>query len=225
MLGERPPTVMDRIDIARSALDARLHPQMPGMGVVTTPPPLGEGDVRDARRLGFAALIGAVLWPMGLAVASSGPVVYDEHGAYRDGSAAVPFVLLAIVLLVAGLLGQQIRLPADARLARGSALLAIPFVLVFGVGPWMWPFGLVALGLLVVLAVTGLRSGTWQRGPSLAVVGACLAVVGIVVVALAVAPNDRMVGGAVFAVAGLALVPVWLSVGATLIRRPALPVG
>jgi hypothetical protein len=36
--------------------------------------------------------------------------------------------------------------------------------------------------------------------------------------------GDRMAGGAFFAAAGLTLVPVWLSVGATLIRRPALPV-
>lgn len=220
LLGERPPTVLDRIDIARSALDARLHPQVPGMGVAPRPQ-LTDDDLRDARRFGFAAVIGAVLWPIGLAVAFVGPVVYDGYGAYRDGSAAMPLFLLAIVLLVAGLLGHQIRLPADARLARGSALLAIPFLLVFGIGPWMWQFGLVALGLLVVLAITGVHSGTWQLGASLAVITACLAVVGIVAVAATVAPGDRMAGSAFFAAAGLFLVPVWLAVGATLIRRPA----
>ena len=224
LIAERAPSRVERFDIVRGALDAHLHPQVRRPGDALSPAPLPEGDYRLARRLGFAALIGAVLWPTGLAIASIGPVVYDGLGAYRDGSAAMPFLFLAIVLLVVGLLGHQIRLPADARLARGSALLAIPFLLVFSVGPWMWQFGLVALGLLIVLAISGLRSGTWPLGASLLVIVACVGVVGIVAVAVAVASGDRMAGGAFFVAAGLTLVPVWLSVGATLLRRPALPV-
>lgn len=223
LIAERPASLVERFDIVRGALDAHLHPQVRRPGTLSLAP-MPEEDYRLARRLGLAALVGGMLWPIALGIASIGPVVYDGRGAYRDGSAAMPFLFLAIVLLVAGLLGHQIRLPEDARLARGSALLAIPFLLVFGVGPWMWQFGLVALGLLIVLAITGLRSGTWQLGASLAVIVACLGVVGIVAVAVAVASGDRMAGGAFFAAAGLTLVPVWLSVGATLIRRPALPV-
>jgi hypothetical protein len=224
LIAERAPSLVERFDIVRGALDAHLHPQVRRPGNALSLAPLPEEDYRVVRRLGFAAVIGGLLWPIAFGIASIGPVVYDGQGAYRDGSAAMPFFFLAIVLLVAGLLGHQIRLPEDARLARGSALLAIPFLLMFGVGPWMWQFGLVAIGLLVVLAITGLRSGAWQLGASLAVIVACLGVVGIVAVAVAVASGDRMAGGAFFAAAGLTLVPVWLSVGATLIRRPALPV-
>jgi hypothetical protein len=220
LIGDRPPTPLERFDIVRGALDAHLHPQVRRRGEAAPPSPMLEDDLRLARRLGFAAIIGAVLWLTALAIAATGPVVYDDQGAYRDGAAALPFWFLAILLLAAGLLGQQVHLPSSARLARASALLAIPFLLVFGIGPWMWQFGLIAVGLLGVLALAGLRSGVWHRGASLAVVAACLGVGAIVAVAMAVAGNDRMAGGAFFLAAGLALVPAWLGVGATLIGRP-----
>ena len=223
LIDDRPPSPAERFDIVRGALDAHLHPQVRTRGAVV-PAPVPDADLRLARRFGFAALIGAIAWPAAFAVVLMGPVRYDGEGAYRDGSAAFPIFFLAVVLLAASLLGQAIRLPAGARVGRASAVLAMPFLLLFGLGPWMWQFGLVALGLLVVLAITGLQSGAWPRAASLVVIGASLAVVGIVVIGVAVAPADRMAGGAFFVAAGLMLVPVWLSVGATLIRRPALPV-
>jgi hypothetical protein len=151
-----------------------------------------------------------------------GPVVYDGHGAYRDGSAAFPIILVAVLLLAAGLVGHLISLPRDARLARGSALTAIPFLLLWGMAPWLWPLGLVAVGLLVGLAVACLRSGAWPLWASATVVAAGVGVFAIGAAGAAFAGTDRMAGGFVFLLIGLVLVPAWLSVGATLVRDPAL---
>lgn len=222
LIRERAPTLVERFDIVRGALDAHLHPQVRRHGDATPAPPVPDADLRVARRLGFAAVIGAVLWPSAFAVALIGPVVYDGNGAYRDGAAAFPILLLAVILLTAGLVGHLIRLPRDARLARGSALTAIPFLLLWGMGPWLWPLGLIAVGLLVALAVAGRRSGAWPLWASLVVVAAGIGVIAIGAAGAAVAGTDRMVGGFVFLLIGLVLVPAWLSVGATLVRDPTL---
>jgi len=222
LISERPPTVGDRFDLIRGALDARLHPQVRTKADAPAPSPGRDYDLRVARWLGFAAILGAVLWPAAFVVAATGPVVYDGFGAYRDGGAALPIVILAGVLLAGGLLRQAIQLPADARLARGGALAAIPFLVLFGMGPWMWPLGLTAILLLIALAVGGVRSGAWPLWASVAVVAASLGVVAIGALGAAVAGGDRMTGGAFFVVAGLAIVPAWLVLGATLVRPQAL---
>jgi hypothetical protein len=221
LIAERPMTLFERFDIVRGALDARLHPQV-RQSREAAPSPPGRDDLRVARRLGLAAVIGAPFWLTAFAVMMMGPIRHDDYGAYRDGGAAFPIFFAAIVLLVAGLLGHLIRLPAGARLARGSAMAAIPFLLLFGTGPWMWPFGLISIVLLLVLAVSGLRAGAWPAGASLAVVASCIGVVMVVGIALAVAGGDRMAAGAFFVVAGVVLVPAWLGVGGALIRLPVL---
>jgi hypothetical protein len=220
LIEARPPSTIERFDIVRGALDARLHPQVRRIVDEPTPAPLPDADLRIARRLGFAAVIGAVLWPAAFVVASIGPVRYDGQGAYRDGGAALPVLLLAVGLLAAGLIGHLIRLPATARLARSAAIAAIPFLLVWGMAPWLWPILLVAIGLIGVFAVAAHRSGAWPGVASLVVVAACLTVVVIGVVAANVAGGDRMAGGLFFMVGGLVLAPAWLGVSATLIRRP-----
>jgi hypothetical protein len=215
LLEARPPTAGDRFDIIRGAFDARLHPQV--RPTANDVPPIPEQDLRIARRLGFAGIVGAVLWPLAFGVALVGPVVYDGDGAYRDGSAALPIFFGAIAMLVASLLGHLISLPRHARVARISAVAAIPLLLVFGLGPWMWPFGLAAFGLVAILAVAGLWAKAWPGWASSAVVGGVLCVVLVAAVGIATYDGDRMAGGVFFLVAGLALVPAWLGVGGTLV--------
>jgi hypothetical protein len=224
LISERPPTIGDRFDLIRGALDARLHPQVRTSAEAPTPSPVPDGDLRVARRLGMAAIVGAILWPAAFVVMATGPLVYDGDGAYRDGGAALPIFTLAVVLLAGGLIGQAIQLPANARLARGGALAAIPFLVLFGMGPWMWPLGLTAMLLLVALAVGSVRAGAWPMWASAAVVAASLGLVAIMAVGVVVADGDRMIGGAFFFVAGLAIVPAWLVLGATLVR-PQAPAG
>jgi hypothetical protein len=66
------------------------------------------------------------------------------------------------------------------------------------------------------------RSGVWPLVASLTVAAACVAVVAIAAYGLAAFGGDRMAGGAFMAIGAVVFIPVWLGVGATLIRRPAL---
>jgi hypothetical protein len=221
LLGERQPTLLKRFDIVRGALDARLHPQV--RRTIDSPPPLPEreADLRVARRLGIAAVIGAALWPAAWGIALLGPVVYDDQGSYRDGSAALPVLLASTVLLAMGMLGHSIRLPAGARLARLFALAGIPFIILFGLGPWIWPLGLCAVGFVALLAMSGLRAGAWPAWASGLVLAASVGAIAIAVVGVSILPGDRLAGILLFAIVAVVLVPVWLGLGATLIRRPA----
>ena len=164
---DRPPSLGDRFDIVRGAVDARLHPQVRRSVNDAPPTSESEDDLRFARRLGIGALVGAGLWPAALGIVLMGPVVYDGQGAYRDGSASFPVWFAATALIALGMLGQVIRLPPTARVARFSAAAAIPAILIFGTGPWLWMFGLAAVVLMVVLALGGLHAGTWPGWASL----------------------------------------------------------
>jgi hypothetical protein len=221
LIDERPPTLVERFDIVRSALDAHLHPQVPGSTEREPEPPVPVADLLVARRLGLGAVGGAVAWVAAFALAATGPVRYDGDGAYRDGAAAFPVLLLAVVLLSAGLIGQLIVLPRNARLARIGAGVAIPFLLLWGLGPWLFPLGLIALIGLIALAVGAHGSGGWSTMPSVTVIAGCLAVIGITWFAAITTGGDRMAGGTFLLLAAGALVPAWLGVGATLIRRPS----
>ena len=221
LIAERPLTLIERFDVVRGALDARLHPQVRPMSDAEPLPPELVADLRVARRLGLAALIGAVLWPAAFLVAAMGPIRYDGEGTYRDGGAAFPIIIVAVVLLAGGLVGHLIRLPEGSGPARVSAGVAMFCLLLFGLAPWLFPFALAATGLIVVLAVAGLRSGAWPPVAALAVVGAGIAVAVIFAIGLALQP-DRMSGGVLFMAAGLALVPAWLAIGAVLLRPPVL---
>ena len=220
LLDVRPATFRDRFDIVRGAIDARLHPQVrrPGREL---PPPIPEADLRVARRLGYGAIVGAAVWVASFGMALLGPVVYDSQGAYRDGSAASPVFFAAASLLSAGLVGQLIVLPRSAGVARTSAIVAMPFLLLYGLGPWLFLFGLSAIVAVASLAVSAGRAREWPSTASTIVVASCVLAVAIVVTAANVVGGDRMAGGIAFLVAGIALVPTWLALGATLIARPA----
>jgi hypothetical protein len=221
LMEDRPPTFVERFDIVRSAVDAHMHPQVPGSTErPPTPPPLPEADLRLARRLGFGAVAGAIAWVAAFIVVSIGPIRYDEAGAYRDGGAGLPVLFLAVVLLSAGLGGQLVALPRDARLARAGAGGAIPFLLLWGLGPWLLPLMLVVVAGLIALAVGARRSGAWLTGPSVVMIGCCLAVVAVTWYGVATSYGDRMAGGVFLLVGAAVLIPAWLVIGGTLIRRP-----
>ena len=124
-------------------------------------------------------------------------------------------------MIVFGLVGHVIVFPRGARVARASAYAAMPLLLLFGIGPWMWPFGLAAMIFIAIVALGGLRAGTWPLWASTAVVLGLLGVVVIAVVGLSLTGLDRMTGGVLFLMAGMCLVPVWLGVGGSLIAGAA----
>jgi DNA-binding PadR family transcriptional regulator len=92
LLDARPPTLGDRLDIVRAALDARMHPQV---RQPEAPEPARVDDAPDdtvvVRRLGYAALGGGVSWLLAWWFATvAAPLVYDGYGPHRDGSFALP---------------------------------------------------------------------------------------------------------------------------------------
>ena len=112
-----------------------------------------EADLRIARRLGFAAVIGAVLWPATFAGVDRDSLRRRRRRIGRRCG----FPIILRVACSAGLLRTD---PAHGQCTRrpGSAMAAIPLLLVWGMGPWLWPLVLVAIGI-------GRRSR--DRGPAL----------------------------------------------------------
>jgi hypothetical protein len=218
LLDERPPSILDRFDVIRGAVDAHLHPQLtrPEVAPDTSS---RAADLRVARRLGAGAIIGSLVWTAALLLAVNGPIRYDTAGSYRDGAAASPFIFLSVALLVAGLYGQLIWLPGAARLARIGAGTAIPVLLLWSIGPWLWFLPLIALAGLAALAIGGRRAGAWPTAAVIAVGGSVVVAVGSIGLAIAIGSNDRMVTGPFFWAAFTGLLPSWLAVGATLVRR------
>ena len=218
LLSSRPPTVLERIDIVRGALDAHVHPQVAVEGNPSAPPQ--DDEVRLARRLGIGATVGAALWAVAFAASLLGPVVYDGYGPYRDGSAALPLLLGAVLLLAGGLSGQLVSLPRNARLARSGAAAALLFLILWGIQPWqVWLAAAMVAGL-AALATGAWRARAWPAGVSVAVLLSCLAVVAMVMLGTAI-NVDRVTGGLLLVVAAAAFLPAWLGVSTTLLRRPA----
>ena len=152
LLAERPPSLRDRLDIVAGALDARIHPQLAGSAA---------RPERVSDRFGFAPLLGLVAFASAVVLAATGPVMYDDYGSYRDGGAALPFIILAFVLLSLGLYRVIEGLPRDAVAARAAGWTAIVAGLVWSPMPWMLPIAVVFMLGTVGLAIGARRAGTW----------------------------------------------------------------
>jgi hypothetical protein len=223
LLESRPPTAGDRLDIVRGAIDARLHPQV--RRADPAPADGGPDDWLVARRLGYGALIGAGAWLLGWWVAANGPMVYDGYGGYRDGSAGLPLVLLAVFLLAGGLIGQIIRMPT-ARVARAGAIVAMVFLILWSFGPWMFHFGAVGIVGLVVFALAAWRTAGWPGAATGAVLFGCVAVLAVVLVMMGLVDFGIVGNGAesiVYPAVGILTVSIWLGIGGSLVasQRPA----
>lgn len=146
VVASQPPSIGERIDIVRGAVDAHLHPQLPG-----------PARVRD--RSGLGPLVGLGSLVTALFLAETGPLQYDEYGMYRDGVAALPFLILAMILLDVGLFRLIVRLPDEAGWARAGGTTAIVAGLTWSTMPWVAP-----IGLVFILGVLGLVVGARQAG-------------------------------------------------------------
>jgi len=222
LLDERRPSPRDRFDLALGALDARLHPELvQGVGDEALSPfaAIPPSDLRMARRLGLAALVGAAAWTASWIIAANGPLVSDVSGSYRDGSAAMPVLFAAGALLIAGLLGQLLVLPGGATNARIAALVAMACAFLFSLAPWVLPVGAIALVGLEIVALSGWRSGVWPAWSALLMSLAVL--VGPLLIGSAIVEGRPDALGGRTLVAGLVvLIGPWLAVGLTLVRAP-----
>jgi hypothetical protein len=209
LLAARPLSISDRIDIVRGAVDARLQPQIRGSERTTE---------RVPDRFGIAPLAGLLAFIGALLIEANGPVHNDEYGSYRDGAAALPFIVLAFVLLSVGLYRVIVGLPADAVGARAAGWTAIGAGLLWSPMPWMLPIALVFMLGTVGLAVGAQRAGTWPTW-ALVLLVAPLAVPTVLVLASLVQPwywlrTSGIELGAVFACIGAP----WPVLAAVLLR-------
>ena len=219
LLAARPPTLGDRFDIVRGAIDARIHPQVrraPEDPILTDQ---RAADLVVARRLGYASLAGAVVWIATWIVAVNGPLVVDGIRSYHDGAAAMPLYMLSVALLVGGLIGQLLWLPQSARLARAGFVIATPFLCLWAFGPWLlFAFIGATLGL-VALAIGAARAGAWPVPASVLLAASSIGLSVLFYAALANSWNLSQELGAVLILA--LTLPLWLIVGGTLVAGPA----
>jgi hypothetical protein len=148
LMSERPPSLADRLDIVRGAIDARLQPQL-------------QGPDRLPDRSGFATLAGFGLLVGAVIIMANGPVRYDEYGTYREGEGGLPFLLLAAALLSVGLYRLVMRLPLGATVPRVSGWIAIITGPVWLVMPWVMPLGVLFLVAVMLVAVGAGRAHIW----------------------------------------------------------------
>lgn len=213
LLADRPPTVRDSVDIVRGALDARLHPQLlRGRGA---------GDRRFV-----APLLGAVLLGLAWMIALNGPIQHDEFGTYRDGAAAMPFWLAAMILLAIGFLCTLDRLPGTARVGRGAAVVAALAALTWSFGPWVMTAGLAMLVATIVLAVAGLRYAHWPRFTSAALAVVAATPAGYLAWSLTQPWYvNRLADPALIAATMISVAAVWPLLAVVLARTPRLSAG
>jgi hypothetical protein len=153
LVAERPPTLRDRVDIVRGAVDARLFPQLPGPDLLPD-------------RSGLLPLAGALSFAIGIALAVNGPVHYDEYGSYRDGGAALPFVIVAMVTLAVGIYRLSAHLPAGRDVPRLTGALAIICGVFWSIAPWVLSALAIFLVAILVLTASASRAGVWPTAIS-----------------------------------------------------------
>jgi hypothetical protein len=214
LLAARPPSLGDRVDIVRGAVDARLHPQVRGAEAIAE-------RVRD--RFGIAPLSGLLAFAGALLIVANGPVHSDEYGTYRDGMAALPLFILAFALLSVGLFRVIDALPATAFVARGAGWAAIVAGLIWSLMPWMLPIAMVFMLGTIGLAVGARRAGIW---PTWAVVLLVvpLAVPGVLFAASLVMPWYWLRSSGIDLVIAFACIAVpWPLVAGVLLRGAPRP--
>lgn len=213
LLAERPPDVRDRFDIVRGAIDARLRPQV--RKATGDPSPESPQAAVSSRKLGMLVIIGAVPWLTAFVVAANGPIVVDGYGSYRDGMAAIPFALLAFVLLGVGLVQVARILPRGSDAGGLAATAAAVCGALWAMMPWVFLLFAIASVGYVGLAIVARRARVWGTAD------AAILVVGISVawVLLVVGLNGRTnaTDYAPYLAFWIALTSVWLAVGHALI--------
>jgi hypothetical protein len=147
LLDERPPTLLDRLDIVRGAVDARIHPQV---GPGAREPESGAAKMRGA---GATAVLGGVFWALAGLGFYGAPYV-DDLG-YKDsgaivllGAAAAALTGLGAVMMLRRTASRSIPLwGSAAAILLGAIGLALPWPILllgyFGIVSGTLVFGMV----------------------------------------------------------------------------------
>ena len=215
LLAERPPDPAGRLDILLGAIDARLHPQVPGSHAAPEPP---TSPRRWAIRVGWLTLVGGLLWVATLIVATNGPIVVDGWGTYRERAAAAPLFFVALILLGTGIVAVALDLPAGARLGRAGAYVACLSGLLWAFAPWLLVAGLIAGVGITAVALSAWEAGRWSGIDAALLVGG--QIIGWTLPAGVafglVAPGALGVDGIVLPLS--VMLSAWIAVGHALIR-------
>jgi hypothetical protein len=210
LLAERPPDLAGRVDIVRGAIGERMHPQVPGSPKAPVEAPsIG----RWSTVAGWTTLLGAGLFYLGIAVWASGPIVVTDTDTYRDGSAALPLIFLAMVGLVVGMVAVVLTIP-PSRSANSAAYISSLAGLLWGGAPWLWWAGLIAFGGVIVIGGAAWRAGAWSAWRFAALVACIVSAWGLAYLALSgmvAAPEGLQF--VLFGIVGLA----WPLVGTSLV--------
>jgi hypothetical protein len=221
LLAERPPDPLDRIDIVRGAIDARLHPAP--VDAPEPPDPLPYNGPWTVRRAGGLTLLGALLWLVTIGIAINGPLVHDGNSTYREPSAAFPTFFLSLILLLLGIWTVAATVPSTSRVARTAALVAGLAGLLWAFAPWILLSAAVLCLGVTILAVEAARTRRWRRSDVAVLVTGIGAAVALIATDLAGGPlpiGDHDVQFAVLLMLGT----LWLAIADALLR-PAIPIG
>ena len=203
LLADRPPTVRDRLDILRGAIDAWIHPQ-----VIAGAPRDEKGTLGSRVFTGAAAVVGGGLWIAGALTINATQM--NPSLDYKEPTAGVVVVVAGMLVTslaataVAGsvVVGSRSLGPTAIGMLLGAMLTAMPWpMLIIG----FYGYILATLAFGAVLALSAGR-----------LVGGVLAVAALILSAFNV-QDERALIAIPF---GLA----WIAVGSIPVRRaPAAP--
>jgi hypothetical protein len=151
LLSERPPNLLDRLDLVRGAVDARLHPQL-------TPTGSGSRTPWTAGRRGAVlAIPGGLLW-IAASVGFYGAPIVPGLG-YKDSGPVVLLAVLGGLLSSLAALGVARDWPGRPAVLVNTAIAGL-FGAILLAMPWPW----LAAGFYLVMIATILFGAMVARG-------------------------------------------------------------
>jgi hypothetical protein len=151
LLDQRPLSIAGGLDLVRGALDAHLHPQVPGRA--PTPQPWTH------RIPGIVALTAGLLWTSSLAYLALRADLASDWGS---------LVGIAFVLMLISLPGDYMAAGHGRRIAIGLGVIVACFVGIAAIPAWPIKLVLAAIGYLVVLGgmlgLAAVRAGIGSSG-------------------------------------------------------------
>jgi hypothetical protein len=204
LLQDRPASLADHLDLIRGAVDARLHPQVPGVAAVSDK----ELPVNQ-RAFGFLAAAGGIIWILG--ILSIFVLPRDDEGSRSIGLAMVS--LAFAIAFIGAALGDLGTRPGSATSARtGQAIIVVSIALGFTL-LMAWPvflFGLFGFPILAaLLAVRGTRNGAFPTWFAVVASIAALGILGGIGVDVSAGHDETLALIAVVGLPGLLL--AWLA--------------
>lgn len=141
LMAERPPDPLDRIDLVRGALDARLNPHLVSTSSGDSAPP------RSAHLGGVLAVVGGVLWAVaGIAFNSA---LYNPRLGYKESDSAIAIAIAGALVTGLAALVVSRSLPGRHVLLSISAIAVLLGALAM---PLPWP--VVLLGFMTTIVGT-----------------------------------------------------------------------